>query len=98
MEVDLSPIPLAAHNAPSLVSDDGEFDDSEDEGSDSDAADMDMDLGSASDVPEYNSDENEDEASRPLRHHRGGVKLRRDGAKHVTFVSPVKGPKKGKHD
>ncbi|EPE08159.1 spindle poly body spacer protein spc110 [Ophiostoma piceae UAMH 11346] len=98
MEVDLSPILRAANNAPSLVSDDGEFDDSDDEGSDSDAADMDMDLGSASDVPEYNSDENEDEASRPLRHHRGGVKLRRDGAKHVTFVSPVKGSNKGKHD
>lgn len=104
METDSSPLPLAtsAYNAPSLVSDDGEYDDSEDEHSvaGADPVDVDMDLEASSGLSDYISDVNEDdEPTRPLGHHRG-VKLRRgrDGAKHVAFVSPVKGSNKGKHE
>ncbi|CAK7201660.1 hypothetical protein SEUCBS139899_004369 [Sporothrix eucalyptigena] len=91
MDVDLSPIPSASNNAPSLVSDDGEYDDSDD-GSSSDVTDSDM--GSVSDIAEINTDEDEDQAHdtpRPLRRHSGTVKLKKDDSKHVAFVSPVKG-------
>ncbi|CAK7211310.1 hypothetical protein SCUCBS95973_001069 [Sporothrix curviconia] len=91
MDVDLSPIPSASNNAPSLVSDDGEYDDSDD-GSASESTDTNMD--SVSDIAEINTDEDEDQAHdtpRPMRRHSGSVKLKKDDAKHVSFVSPVKG-------
>ncbi len=98
MDVDLSPIPSTSNNAPSLVSDDGEYDDSDD-GSDSDTSDT--DLGSVSDVAEINIDEDENETHdtpQPLRHHRGSVKLKKDEAKHVAFASPVKGSNNGRRN
>ncbi|CAK7270533.1 hypothetical protein SEPCBS57363_004151 [Sporothrix epigloea] len=91
MDIDLSPVPSAINNAPSLVSDDGEYDDSDD-GSASETSDTDMD--SVSDIAEINIDEDEDQAhetSRPMCHHSGSVKLRKDESKHVSFVSSVKG-------
>jgi len=93
--VDLSPNTLVSNNAPSLVSDDGEY--SEDDAtSESDASDNDVEAESVSDVAEINIDEDH-EPHRSLRH-RGptgtgaatGVRLKRDEAKHVTFVSPIK--------
>ncbi|EFX04171.1 hypothetical protein CMQ_1099 [Grosmannia clavigera kw1407] len=97
MDVDLSPNTSVSNNAPSLVSDDGEYDDSDD-GSASETSDT--DLESMSDVAEINMDEDEDQAHetpRPLRHHRvsaasaSAMKLKKDEAKHVAFVSPVTG-------
>lgn len=96
--MDLSPIPSASNNAPSLVSDDGEYDDSDD-GSVSEASDSDM--GSVSDVAEITIDEDEDHAHnapRPLRRDSGSVKLKKDEPKHVTFVSPVKGSNNGRRN
>lgn len=96
MDVDLSPIPSTSNNAPSLVSDDGEYDDSDD-GSASDTSDTDLDT--VSDVAEINTDEDEDhthDTPRPLRPHSGSVKLKKDESKHVAFVSPVKGSSKGR--
>ncbi|KIH86799.1 ADA HAT complex component 1 [Sporothrix brasiliensis 5110] len=98
MDVDLSPIHSASNIAPSLVSDDGEYDDSDD-GSASETSDTDMD--SVSEVPEINTDEDEDHVHntpRPLRRHSGSVKLKKDDPKHVTFVSPVKGSSKGRRN
>ncbi|KAF4880597.1 hypothetical protein CGCSCA1_v000316 [Colletotrichum siamense] len=88
--VDLSPNTMVSNNAPSLVSDDGEYDDSDD-GSDSGVSDR-MDAESVSDVAEITLDE--DHEGRPL-HHRGSsgsgttMRLKKDENKHVTFVSPV---------
>ncbi|CAK7246135.1 MAG: hypothetical protein STHCBS139747_007757 [Sporothrix thermara] len=93
MDVVLSPIPAASNNAPSLVSDDGEYDDSDD-GSSSETTDTDMDMDPVSDIAEINTDEDEDQAHdtpRPMRRHSGSVKLKKDESKHVSFVSPVKG-------
>ncbi|KAB5554816.1 hypothetical protein GE09DRAFT_964592 [Coniochaeta sp. 2T2.1] len=93
MEMDLSPNTVASHNAPSLVSDDGEYDDSDD-GSSS-VSSEDMDAESVSDVAEINIDEDTDEAPRPIGHHHTNtattVKLRKEEAKHVTFVTPIPG-------
>lgn len=98
MDVDLSPIPTASNNAPSLVSDDGEYDDSDD-GSGSDTTDTDLDT--VSDVAEINTDEDEDQTHdtpQPLRRHSGSVNLRKDESKHVAFVSPVKGSNNGRRN
>jgi ADA HAT complex component 1 len=99
MDVDLSPNTITSNNAPSLVSDDGEYDDSDD-GSSSDTSDS-IETESVSDVAEINIDEDQDhETPRPIRHRRGSkstaVKLKKDEPKHVTFVSPMRGPAKGK--
>lgn len=100
MGVDLSPNTIASHTAPSLVSDDGEYDDWDD-GSSSEASES-METESVSDVAEINIDEDNDETPRPIRHHRNNsattVKLRKDEAKHVTFVTPLTGnpPQKAK--
>ncbi|KAK3316697.1 hypothetical protein B0H66DRAFT_478305 [Apodospora peruviana] len=94
MDVDLSPNTVASNNAPSLVSDDGEYDDSDD-GSASDSSD-DMETESVSDVAEINIDEDadvQDVTPRPLHCRRGptnsAVKLKKDEAKHVTFVTAI---------
>lgn len=93
MDIDLSPNTIASHNAPSLVSDDGEYDDSDD-GSSSDSGEG-LETDSVSDVAEINIDEDTDETPRPVRHHRTNsattVKLRKEEAKHVTFVTPIPG-------
>jgi len=94
MDVDLSPNTIASNNAPSLVSDDGEYDDSDD-GSASDTSD-DMDTESVSDVAEISIEDNDvqDVTPRPITHrchHPGSnaVNLKKDEARHVTFVSPI---------
>ncbi|KAM0287238.1 hypothetical protein ACHAQH_000552 [Verticillium albo-atrum] len=91
MEANLSPNTMVSNNAPSLVSDDGEYDDSDDGSSMTDVSDG---AESVSDVAEINIDE--DSEPRSLRHHRtssgvgsGTVRLKKEEAKHVTFVSPV---------
>ncbi|KAM4065631.1 Spindle poly body spacer protein [Hirsutella rhossiliensis] len=90
-EANLSPNTLISNNAPSLVSDDGEYDDS-DEGSSVSGASDHLDGTPMSDVAEITLDD--DHEPRALRRGSSGVpgpvKLRRDDAKHVTLVSPVK--------
>lgn len=97
MDVDLSPNTMASNNAPSLVSDDGEYDDSDD-GTSSETSEN-METESVSDVAEITLDE-DPEAHETARHHRGStstaVKLKKEESKHVTFVSPVRGNPKGR--
>jgi len=93
MDMDLSPGTVAGHVAPSLVSDDGEYDDSDD-GSSSETSEG-LDAESVSDVAEIDIDEDTDETPRPIRHHRTNsattVKLKKEESKHVTFVTPIRG-------
>ncbi|POR38641.1 Uncharacterized protein TPAR_01163 [Tolypocladium paradoxum] len=90
-DANLSPNTLISNNAPSLVSDDGEYDDS-DEGSSVSGVSDNLDDASMSDVAEITLDDEHE--PRALRRGSGGVasavKLRKDDAKHVTFMSPVK--------
>lgn len=96
MDADLSPNTLVSNNAPSLVSDDGEYSEDDATSESDDVSDSDVEAESVSDVAEINIDEDH-EPHRSLRH-RGatatgtaaGVRLKRDEAKHVTFVSPIK--------
>jgi len=85
--VDLSPNTVGSNNAPSLVSDDGEYDDGEDVES---ASEVEED--EESDVAEINI-EDEVVPRTVLRNRAGsggeGMKLRKEN-NHVTFVSPVK--------
>ncbi|KAJ2903558.1 uncharacterized protein MKZ38_009683 [Zalerion maritima] len=100
LEGDLSPNTMSSNNAPSLVSDDGEYEDS-DMPSDSEAGDS-MAANSVSDVAEITLEE--DNEGRPIRHRRASsgpgpetVRLgKEDHVKHVrvTFVSPIKGNSK----
>ncbi|KAK5987113.1 hypothetical protein PT974_11231 [Cladobotryum mycophilum] len=84
-DVNLSPNTLVSNNAPSLVSDDGEYD--SDEGSSvSGASDLDADADAVSDVAEISLEDEHD----PRTIRRGPVKLRKDDAKHVTFIGPVR--------
>ncbi|KAI8962891.1 hypothetical protein F5Y11DRAFT_175635 [Daldinia sp. FL1419] len=98
IDVDLSPHTAVSNNAPSLVSDDGEYDDSEAESEvESDLNDS-IGAQSISDVDEIDI-EDDHSGARSIRHHRGStgagsgttVRLRKDDSKHVTFVSPIKG-------
>ena len=89
---ELSPNTVASNNAPSLVSDDGEYDDgdddaestrSEDESEGSDVAEIDIEDGEVEKV-----------VPRTVMRNRSGshgeaMRLRKED-KHVTFVSPVK--------
>ncbi|EGX93762.1 hypothetical protein CCM_02031 [Cordyceps militaris CM01] len=86
-EDNLSPSTLVSNNAPSLVSDDGEYDDSDEGSSVSEGSDH-MEAGSVSDVAEIALDEEHE--PRPLRRGSGTVRLRKDDSKHVTFMGPVK--------
>ncbi|KAJ0166321.1 hypothetical protein CTA2_7744 [Colletotrichum tanaceti] len=94
MDADLSPNTMVSNNAPSLVSDDGEYDDSDDGSSESGVSDR-MDADSVSDVAEITLDDDHD--GRPLAHHRqtssvgsgSAMRLKKDESKHVTFVGPV---------
>ncbi|KAI8624844.1 hypothetical protein F5Y19DRAFT_284144 [Xylariaceae sp. FL1651] len=92
---ELSPHTAVSNNAPSLVSDDGEYDDSADSDS---ASEMDDSIGaeSISDVDEIDIDDDHTGA-RTLRHHGSTgsgagtrVRLGKGDSKHVNFVSPVK--------
>lgn len=106
IDVDLSPNTMASNNAPSLVSDDGEYDDdsSDDESASDSSCEDDLETESVSDVAEINIDEDdeggrqgEDDTPRPIPragHRRRGsatssVKLKKDGERHVTFVTPT---------
>ncbi|KAI1633455.1 hypothetical protein F4809DRAFT_652541 [Biscogniauxia mediterranea] len=100
---ELSPNTAVSNNAPSLVSDDGEYDDSvADSDSDSEVDDS-IGAQSISDVDEIDIDDDHSGA-RGIRHHRGStgagagttVRLGKDDSKHVTFVSPVKDKGNGK--
>jgi ADA HAT complex component 1 len=100
MDNDLSPNTTSSNNAPSLVSDDGEYDDSDDASS---SEEGETDVESVSDVAEISIAEDESqghESPRGLRHHRGSasaaVKMKKDESKHVTFVSPVRNDAKGR--
>lgn len=90
-EANLSPSTLISNNAPSLVSDDGEYDDS-DEGSSVSGASDSIDAESVSDVAEINLDDEHE--TRPLRRAStsapGAMRLRKDDSKQVTLMSPVK--------
>ncbi|OAQ61948.1 spindle poly body spacer protein [Pochonia chlamydosporia 170] len=92
-EANLSPNTLVSNNAPSLVSDDGEYDDSDDGSSMSGGSDE-LENESVSDVAEITLDEDHD--PRALRRGSNGVsgtvRLRKDDSKkqHVTFLGPVK--------
>lgn len=91
MEMDdahLSPNTVG-NNAPSLVSDDGEYDDSDEGTSMSEVGDS-LDGESVSDVAEITIDEEPD--ARSLRRGSGPttVRLRKNEAKHVTFMSPIR--------
>lgn len=90
-DVELSPNTMVSNNAPSLVSDDGEYDDSDDGSSVSGASDN-LDADSVSDVAEINLDDDQDPRSlrRGSSGVSGAVRLRKDESKHVTFMSPVK--------
>ncbi|KAG6000840.1 hypothetical protein E4U21_004954 [Claviceps maximensis] len=92
-EANLSPNPMTSNIAPSLVSDDGEYDDSDDGSSISGGSDE-LDAASVSDVAEITIEDDAD--ARTLRRVSNGVsgtvRLRKHDAKnqHVTLLGPVK--------
>jgi len=89
--VDLSPNTIASNNAPSLVSDDGEYDEGDDAES---ASSGDEDDDSVAEI-EF-EDDGEKVVPRTVLRNRAGsggdaMRLKKeDKHKHVTFVSPVK--------
>lgn len=89
--LDLSPNTIASNNAPSLVSDDGEYDEGDDADS---AASEDEDDDSVAEI--QFEDDGEKVVPRTVMRNRSGsgsdaVRLKKeDKHKHVTFVSPVK--------
>ncbi|KAI2639002.1 hypothetical protein GGS26DRAFT_369985 [Hypomontagnella submonticulosa] len=98
MDADLSPHTAVSNNAPSLVSDDGEYDDSDAESEVESEVNDSIGAESISDVDEIDI-EDDHGGARSIRHHRGStgagpgttVRLRKDDSKHVTFVSPING-------
>jgi len=95
--VDLSPNTVVSNNAPSLVSDDGEYDDGDDGGS------IRSDIGDDhASVAEVDIEEDTEVHPRATIRHRegngeGSMRLRKED-KHVTFVGPVKsGDERQKH-
>jgi ADA HAT complex component 1 len=89
--VELSPNTVISNNAPSLVSDDGEYEDGDDDAESSMDGSEGEDEGS--DVAEINF-EDVDSMDKvvprtALRHRAASGSLRKED-KHVTFVSPVK--------
>ncbi|KAK3402127.1 hypothetical protein B0T20DRAFT_131737 [Sordaria brevicollis] len=102
MDTELSPNTVASNNAPSLVSDDGEYDDSDD-GSSSETSDE-METQSVSDVAEINIEEEGHDVVVPPRssicqHPKGTTtsragtgKFHKDESRHVTFVTPIPPP------
>ncbi|KAF4591809.1 ADA HAT complex component 1 [Ophiocordyceps camponoti-floridani] len=96
-ESNSSPNTAISNVAPSLVSDDGDYDDT-DEGSSVCGASDHLDGAAVSDLVEMSLDE--DHEPRALRRGSGGVtapmKLHKDEAKPVTIVSPVRRSTKGR--
>lgn len=90
-DADMSPNTLISNNAPSLVSDDGEYDDSDDGSSVSGVSDN-LEAESVSDVAEITLDDEQD--PRSLRRGSSGVsgtvRLRKDDPKHVTLMGSVR--------
>ncbi|GKU01060.1 ada hat complex component 1 [Fusarium langsethiae] len=90
-DADMSPNTMVSNNAPSLVSDDGEYDDTDDGSSVSGASDA-LETESVSDVAEITLDDDQD--PRSLRRESSGVsgavRLRKDDSKHITLMTPVK--------
>ncbi|QPC77374.1 hypothetical protein HYE68_008126 [Fusarium pseudograminearum] len=90
-DADMSPNTMVSNNAPSLVSDDGEYDDTDDGSSVSGASDT-LETESVSDVAEITLDDDQD--PRSLRRESSGVsgavRLRKDDPKHITLMTPVK--------
>ena len=92
--IDLSPNTVASNNAPSLVSDDGEYDEGDDDAESASSEDEEE----GSDVAEIDIEDDSVEKVVPrtvLRNRSGSggdaMRLRKEGKdKHVTFVSPVK--------
>lgn len=88
--VELSPNTLTSNNAPSLVSDDGEYDDGDDAESSLDGSE---EGDNDSDVAEINLDDVDalDKVipRTALRHQAAGGALRKED-RHVTFVSPAR--------
>jgi len=92
--VDLSPNTVASNNAPSLVSDDGEYDEGDDDAESASSEDEEE----GSDVAEIDIEDGENVEKvvpRTVLRNRAGsggegsMRLRKED-KHVTFVSPVK--------
>ncbi|KJZ78221.1 hypothetical protein HIM_02259 [Hirsutella minnesotensis 3608] len=90
-DANLSPSTLISNNAPSLVSDDGEYDDS-DEGSSVSGGSDHLDGTPMSDLADFGlDDEHEPRALRRASSGAAGtVKLRKDDTKHVTFMNTLK--------
>ena len=100
MDTELSPNTVASNNAPSLVSDDGEYDDSDD-GSSSDTSDE----TETRSVAEINIEEEGHDVvvapRAPICQHRKENttdrtetgKFKKDESRHVTFVTPIPPPK-----
>ncbi|KAM5352344.1 hypothetical protein ACJ41O_005067 [Fusarium nematophilum] len=90
-DADMSPNTMVSNNAPSLVSDDGEYDDTDDGSSVSGASDN-LDTESVSDVAEITLDDEQDPRSlrRGSNGVSGAVRLRKEDPKHVTLMTPVK--------
>ncbi|KAH8170498.1 hypothetical protein LIA77_09279 [Sarocladium implicatum] len=93
MDANLSPTTLVSNNAPSLVSDDGEYDDSDDASSVSGDSAV-LDEESETDVAEITLDDDHD--PRAIGRGSGAVRLRKDDAKHVTFMNPVQPATQGR--
>lgn len=93
LDANLSPTTLVSNNAPSLVSDDGEYDDSDDASSVSGNSAI-LDDDSETDVAEITLDDDHD--PRTIGRGSGAVRLRKDDAKHVTFMSPVQSAAQGR--
>ncbi|KAF4977830.1 hypothetical protein FZEAL_5673 [Fusarium zealandicum] len=90
-DADMSPNTMVSNNAPSLVSDDGEYDDTDDGSSVSGVSDN-METESVSDVAEITLDDDQDPRSlrRGSSGVAGAVRLRKEDSKHVTLMTPVK--------
>ncbi|KAF4125791.1 ADA HAT complex component 1 [Geosmithia morbida] len=95
-EPSLSPTTLIANNAPSLVSDDGEYDDSDEGSSDAGHGEELEDAHSLSDVADITMDEDGDHPHRTLRRTSTGVSSavrlgREDAKQRVSFIGAVTG-------
>jgi ADA HAT complex component 1 len=96
-DANLSPHTLVSNNAPSLVSDDGEYD--SDEGCSVSGASDGLESDAVPDMAEFALDDEHD--ARPLRRGSSGVsgavalrKVDPKDPKHVPFIGPVKGSPK----
>jgi len=90
MAPELSPNTAISNNAPSLVSDDSDYDDSEADSDSRSEVNENMDARSISDVEDIDMDE-----EHPRHRHQNAdnagtaVRLRKDDAKHVSFIKQV---------